>query len=390
MSMKSMSSLTIKITFAGILLSSVLIPAGRAQQPTNSSEPETVTSDPIVGSWKLDINKSTNPTVESELLTITREGLKFQLMFQATQSNGYNPQYQTVTDMNGTISSLVQTDGKPMSDEWRITRNQPNAFVVESVGRFGGSKQEYAVSSDGKTLTVHDLPGSPRIMVGVRDSDGTPHPIQQVLVFARISDSERRSLSKSMAESIASRQAQAAQKAAAVAALDATACSETPGQSRATDSLPNQGAWHEYVCPKDGFGIALPNAPHKQSLEHSDFFKLFMTEDESIVAQLWVSAGSVDCANWLPEMRKMVNQPIPPGAVRTSKETTFQNSPALETVDRNTNGPQYLLYDLRQCRANRTYDFHARWLSDQRKPEEVTRIFSSFRLLTIGDNENPQ
>lgn len=49
MSMKSMSSLTIKITFAGILLSSVLIPAGRAQQPTNSSEPETVTSDPIVG-----------------------------------------------------------------------------------------------------------------------------------------------------------------------------------------------------------------------------------------------------------------------------------------------------------------------------------------------------
>jgi hypothetical protein len=359
-----MRLVTVWFFLAAMLLSSVLFSPPHAQQSYVSSQATQSPADPIVGAWKLNIEKSTNPTAESELITITRQGDLYQITFQAMQSNKYNPHYQVMTDMKGTTSNLVQADGKPMSGEWRIARNQPNAFVVESVGPFGGWKKEYAVSADGETLTVQELP----------DSNGVTHLFDQVLVFEKISDSEGRTMSQSMTDTDAAEKALAAERAAAQAALDAIACSLAPGQTE-VEPIPNQSAWHEYICPEDGFGISLPNAPRKQSLERTNFYKLFMTEDESIVAQLWVSAGPVDCAAWLGEMRTTVR-----GATGTS-ETTFQGSPAFESVDRNTNGPKYLLYDLEQCSANRSYRFHARWLSDHTKPEEVTRIFDSFRLL---------
>jgi len=373
----------LRFFLAGMFLSGALFPAGHAQQATTAPEVAQAATDPIIGWWKLNVEKSTNPTAESELISITAQGNQFQIIFQAMQSNKYNPHYQLTTDMKGATSRLVQADGKPMNDEWRVTRNQPNAFVVESVGPFGGWKKEYAVSADGQILAVHDLPDSaPRIIVGSRDSNGVIHPIQHVLVFEKISDSEGRTLSQKMVDTDAAQKALAAEQSAAQAALDAAACSLTPGQSEAPASIPNQAVWQEYVCPKDGFGISLPNAPKEESLQRSDFYKLFMTGDESIDAQLWVSAEPVDCAAWIRETRTLVNRPVPPGATRITTETTFQGSPAFESIDRLTNGPRYLLYDLTECSANKTYTFHARWLNDHPKPEEVTRIFDSFRLLT--------
>jgi hypothetical protein len=384
-----MKPLSVRLFLAGLLLSSVLFPAGHAQQSTVVPDAVQAAADPIVGAWKLNVEKSTNPTAESELVTITRQGNEFQIIFQAMQSNKYNPHYQVMTDMKGRTSKLVQADGKPMSDEWRITRNQPNSFMVESVGLFGGGKKEYAVSADGKTLTVHEVPGSaPRVIGGKVDSNGVIHRFEQVLVFDRISDSEARTLSQWMTDTDTAQKTLAAEKGAAQAALDATACSLAPIQSEAPASIPNQAAWHEYICPKDGFGISLPNAPKKQSLEHVNFYKLFMTEDEGIVAQLWVSAEPVDCAAWLRERRTVHPLPAglpppPPGAIiHRPTETTFQGSPAFEFADSHTNGPMYVLYDLDQCVADRSYRFHARWLSDHPKPEEVSRIFDSFRLLT--------
>ena len=387
---KEMKPPRIRLPLASLLLLSVCFfsRAGYAQQSTTPPQTTQPPADPIVGSWKLNIDKSINPIAERELITIARQGNQFQIIFQALQSNEYNPHYQVTTDMNGAISKLVQADGKPMSDEWRVTRTQPNAFVVESVGPFGGSKEEYAVSVDGKTLTVHELPDSaPKLVAGKTDSNGVFHRFEQVLVFEKISDSEGRALSQKMTDTDVAQKALAAEKAAAQAALDATACSLASGQSEAPASIPNQTAWHEYICPKDGFGISLPNTPQEQSLERFDFYKLFMTEDESIVAQLWVSAESVDCAAWLQGERSMVNRPLPLGMTSGTTETTFQGSPAFESVDRHTNGPMYLLYDLNQCSANRTFRFHARWLTDQSKPEEVTRIFDSFQLLTKPDKQ---
>jgi hypothetical protein len=274
-----------------------------------------------------------------------------------------------------------------MSGEWRITRNQPNSFVVESVGPFGGGKKEYAVSADGKTLTVHELRGSATGIIGGKmDSNGVIHPFEQVLVFEKISDFEGRTLSQGMVDTDAAQKALAAERSAAQAALDADACSIAPGQTEAPESVANQSVWHEYICPKDGFAISLPNAPTKQSLQRTNSYKLFLAEDESIVAQLWVSAEPVDCAAWPREMQAMVNGPLPPGAIHLITATTFQGHPAFESLDSH-HGPTYLQYDLYQCLGNRTYKFHARWLTGHPKPEEVSRIFNSFRLLTTEINQ---
>jgi hypothetical protein len=134
--------------FAGTLFPSVLFPAGRTQQSATNPDVVQAAADPIIGFWKLNIEKSINPIAESELITITRQEEQFKIVVQAMQSNKYNPHYEVVTDMKGSTSKLVQADGRPMSDEWRVTRNQPNAFVVESLGPLGG-KKEYAVSADG-------------------------------------------------------------------------------------------------------------------------------------------------------------------------------------------------------------------------------------------------
>jgi hypothetical protein len=369
-----MRLLITRISLVGLLLSSALFPACHAQE--SAPPPPAESTDPIVGAWKLDVDKSTNPTAEHEVLTIARQGDEFKLTFIATQANKYNPHYEVVTDMKGMISTPTDS-GQPMNDAWRFTRSKPNMFMQEGVGPFGGWKKEYSVSAGGKTLTVRELQGNPRLIAGKRDSNGVIHPVRQLLVFERISDSEGRTLSKAMVDADAAQKALGAERAAAQAALDGVACSMTSDQAAARESAANQGAWREYVCPKDGFAISLPNAPQKQSLQRSNFYKLFMTEDESIVAQLWVSAEPIDCATGLREMR----------ASRGTAETTFQGNPAFESIDRHTNGPRYLLYDLTECVANRTYDFHARWLTDHPKPEEVTRIFNSFRLLTEGKNQ---
>jgi hypothetical protein len=75
---------------AGLALPSALFPVGHAQQSTASTQATRPAADPIVGAWKLDIDKSTNPTAEAEILTIVPQGDEFKLTFMATQSNGYN------------------------------------------------------------------------------------------------------------------------------------------------------------------------------------------------------------------------------------------------------------------------------------------------------------
>ena len=384
-----MRLLTVRFFLADLVLLSALFPVVHPQQSTTPPQTTRLAADPIFGAWKLNTDKSTNPTAEAEILTIVPQGDGFKLTFMATQSNGYNPHYEVVTDMKGTISKPTDA-GNPMNDAWRFSRNEPNVFVQEGVGSFGGWKKEYAVSVDGKTLTVHELPGHSKIIAGKIDSSGVIHPVQHVLVFEKISESEGQSLIQKMTDSDAAQKALAAEKAAAQAALDAVACSMATGQTAALESIANQSAWHEYICSKDGFAISLPNAPEKQSRQHDNFFKLFMTGDESIVALMWVSAEPVDCAAGVREMRSIVNRPLPPGAIpltNGTKETTFQGRPAFESVDSHSNGPMYLVYDLTQCSANRTYHFHARWLTDHPKPEEVTRIFDSFRLLTKENNQ---
>jgi len=367
--------LTVRLLVTCLLPLSAYFSVGYAQQAATYPQATRPVADPIVGAWRLDVEKSTNPSAEAEILTIAAQGDQFKLTFVAMQSNRYNPHYEAVTDMKGTVSNPTDS-GKPMNDAWRFSRIEPNVFVQEGVGAFGGWKKEYTVSADGKTLTVHELHGNSKIIVGKRDSNGVFRPVQHILVFERIPESEGQRLIQEMVDADAEQKALGAKKAAEQAALDAVACNVAQVQTGATESTASQSGWHEYICTGDGFAISLPGAIKKQSLQRVNFYNLFMTEDESIVAQLWVSAEPIDCAAGLREVR-----------TKKTTESTFQGSPAFESIDRHTNGPKYVLYDLTQCRANRTYRFHGRWLSGHPKPEEVTRIFDSFRLLTKENNQ---
>lgn len=65
---------------------SALFPAGYTQQPT--TPPQAMGhADPIIGAWKLDVDKSTNPTAEAEILTITPQGDQFQQTVNLTTTS---------------------------------------------------------------------------------------------------------------------------------------------------------------------------------------------------------------------------------------------------------------------------------------------------------------
>jgi hypothetical protein len=85
-----MRLLTVSFFLAALALPSALLPVGHAQQSTTPPQATRPAADPIAGGWKLNIDKSTNPTAEAEILTIVPQGDEFKLTFMATQSNGYN------------------------------------------------------------------------------------------------------------------------------------------------------------------------------------------------------------------------------------------------------------------------------------------------------------
>jgi len=96
---------TVRLFVTCLLLLSAYFPVGYAQQSVTSPQATRPVADPIVGAWRLDVEKSTNPSAESEILTIAAQGDQFKLTFVATQSNRYNPHYEAVTDMKGTVST---------------------------------------------------------------------------------------------------------------------------------------------------------------------------------------------------------------------------------------------------------------------------------------------
>jgi hypothetical protein len=54
------------------------------------------------------------------------------------------------------------------------------------LGPFGGWKDEYEVSADGKTLTLHRKPSKNGIVGGQIDRGGVVHPIQVIAIFERV------------------------------------------------------------------------------------------------------------------------------------------------------------------------------------------------------------
>jgi hypothetical protein len=152
----------------------------RTSAPPTVPAPSAI--DPIIGAWELNSDKSTNPPAASELITIVSQGSGFKLTFDIKQDNEYNPHYDIVTDMNGATVKPTNADGKQTSDEWRVTRLRPNAFEMELQGPFGGWKDDYEVSPDGKTLTLRRVLNEGRVHVTYRN--GQSHEV--ILIFEKV------------------------------------------------------------------------------------------------------------------------------------------------------------------------------------------------------------
>jgi hypothetical protein len=130
--------------------------------------------DHFVGTWKLNVDKSSQPAHESELIKIEPRDGDYKFTYDEVFGNGTNLHWWFVTAMKGGAVKPTQTNGRPMSGESRITRHDSNSFVVESAV----FKDEYNVSSDGTTLTDH------RTLL----MDPAPHklPKKTLLVFDRV------------------------------------------------------------------------------------------------------------------------------------------------------------------------------------------------------------
>jgi hypothetical protein len=168
-----------------LVLTTVFGEVGQAEGPAATPATPQSASDPILGAWKLNVDKSTNPPVSSELITIVLQGDNYKLTIEATHENGYNPRYELVTEMKGAIVKPIYADGKSTSDSWRVTRRGPNAFEMELLGPFGGWTDNYEVSADSKVLTLHRTPSKTRLIGGRIDRNGVIHTSEVVCIFER-------------------------------------------------------------------------------------------------------------------------------------------------------------------------------------------------------------
>src|SRR5215471_3793989 len=120
------------------------------QKPTTGD----AATDAFAGKWKLNVEKSSMPP-ERETITIQRQGSNYRIDCDIAYGNGTELNFWAVTDMNGTASKVTQANGKSMNEEWRVTREGADAFVVDS--RPFHTVVRYKVSPDGQTLTKREV-----------------------------------------------------------------------------------------------------------------------------------------------------------------------------------------------------------------------------------------
>ena len=145
-------------------------------------------ADPIKGVWKLNVekvekSKDAQLLPESEVITITSKDASYKLNFDVKQSNGFNPKYDVVTEMEGASVKPISADGTGTNALWRVTRRGAKKFDMELLG---GWTDKYEVSLDGKTMTLHRVQSNKGVVGGYIRKDGTLRPQPEyVAVFDR-------------------------------------------------------------------------------------------------------------------------------------------------------------------------------------------------------------
>ena len=141
---------------------------------------QNASTDNFIGKWKLNVDKSKLPP-ERETITIELQGSQCKISDDVAYDNGTELNFWTLTDMKGTVSKLTQSNGKPMNEEWRVTREDANNFVIDS--RPFRNVSRYTVGADGHTLTKRPI--SSELVVAKVNKNGTPEKVVQILVFDR-------------------------------------------------------------------------------------------------------------------------------------------------------------------------------------------------------------
>jgi len=107
-------------------------------------------ADPLVGTWKMRIDKDKQSHVESQTITITAQGNGHKWSYDTVmKGNPKHLKYSIVTDRKAGTFKLTTEDGKPMGEGKLIIKGQ-GEWEVESPNH----KSHGKLSLDGKTMTV--------------------------------------------------------------------------------------------------------------------------------------------------------------------------------------------------------------------------------------------
>jgi hypothetical protein len=121
-----------------------------------ASAADAQTTEPIVGTWKLDVAKSTykpGPAPKSSILTIEPAGKGLKIAVDAVQGDGSSLKWGFTTLRDGKEEAAVT--GNPMFDVVTATRESANAGtnVYKKAGKVVMTTKA-AISADGKTMTL--------------------------------------------------------------------------------------------------------------------------------------------------------------------------------------------------------------------------------------------
>ena len=147
---------------------------------TQKSTPTDPPKDAFVGKWRLNVEKSLLPP-ERETITIEPQGTDYKISCDVAYGNGTELSFWTVTDMKGTVSKVTQSNGKPMGEEWRVTREAADAFIVDS--RPFHTVVRYTVSQEGQTMTRREVSSD---LIASKTEKGTVKKVVHILVFDKV------------------------------------------------------------------------------------------------------------------------------------------------------------------------------------------------------------
>jgi hypothetical protein len=134
-----------------LLLTAILAIAAAGSVPTATA----ATPDPVVGTWKLDVSKSTftaGPAIKSQTRTYSQAGKTITLVMKAVGADGKKSTTRTTYHFNGKDYPVTGN-----ADYDSLSGKQVDANTAEFTLKKGGKEVGHTtrtVSKDGKTLTT--------------------------------------------------------------------------------------------------------------------------------------------------------------------------------------------------------------------------------------------